>query len=59
MHPYVSVQYNLDKLGRFLIAKAASDNGQGEKLLDNKISYNIDSTKTRLKVPCFNCRKKI
>ena len=53
MHPYVSVQYNLDKLGRFLIVKEASASSQGNKMGVEDIKFRIDHTKTRLIVPYF------
>ena len=58
MHPFVRVQYNLDKLGRFLIAKEAHAEGQGTKMSADDIRYRIDHTKTRLIVPYLRLPEK-
>ena len=58
MHPFVRVQYNLDTLGRFLIAKEAHVEGQGTRIPADEIRYGIDHTKTRLIVPYLRLPEK-
>ena len=58
MHPFVRVQYNLDKLGRFLIAKEAHVEGQGTRIPADEIRYRIDHTESRLIVPYLRLPEK-
>ena len=58
MHPFVKVQYNLPKPGRFLIAKEAHAEVQGTKMSADDFRYRIDHTKTRLIVPYLRLPEK-